>query len=140
MLRTQDDFRRSVISRCNVFGITHDGILTNNTPRKSKIANLPRYQTLHNLQLQETYPEFTISIDQQIARFEISMQDIRRVHILETSQELVQKVLIMLVCKRLFRFDDLVEISFHESFNQIHFIETLWIVCICIKQACNLPC
>lgn len=47
------------------------------------------------------------------------MQDIRGVSPFQTAQQLVQKVLMMLFRQRLLRFDDLIQVGFHQAFNEV---------------------
>lgn len=80
-LEAQHDFRSSIPSGGNVFGHVSCILLWvyGKAARQTKVANL----------------EFAIGIDQQITRFEIAMQNVRRVDILETAEDLINEGLEM---------------------------------------------
>ena len=63
--------------------------------------------------------ELAVGVDKEVPGLQVSVQNIRRVHVLETSQNLVDKVLEMCVTQRLARPDDLMQISLHQLLNHI---------------------
>lgn len=69
------------------------------------------------------YLQFTISISKNVLGLEISMKDISSVNILKTTKKLVQEKLIMLRCKIIISFNDLMKIRFHQLKNNINIPE-----------------
>lgn len=101
-LETQHNLRGTVPScgnvfrhvACILFGVDRE------TSCQTKIANL----------------EFAVRVDQQISGLQVTVQDIRRVDVLETAQNLVDKRLEVGVGKRLARTNDCGEIALHQLY------------------------
>lgn len=70
------------------------------------------------------YLEITVSVQQKIAGFQVSMKHISRVDILESAQDLVEEVAHVLVADRL-RFQQLVQVRFHEALHDVHVLHLL---------------
>lgn len=68
------------------------------------------------------------------------MQNISRVNVFEATQNLIHKALVMRICQRLVRFDDLVHIALHQLFIEIDLIEIALDVGdkVEIVQACDI--
>ena len=58
--------------------------------------------------------QLTVRVDQEIARLQVSMEDIGRVDVFETTQDLINEGLEVSVGKRLTRPDDSSQVAFHE--------------------------
>mmetsp|Transcript_60288 Transcript_60288/g.140419 ORF Transcript_60288/g.140419 Transcript_60288/m.140419 type:complete len:344 (+) Transcript_60288:233-1264(+) len=58
--------------------------------------------------------EITILVHQKIRRFQITVHHADAVQVDQASEDLMNKVLVMLLRERLFRIDHLVQVSFHE--------------------------
>lgn len=67
--------------------------------------------------------EFTIGIDEKISGFEISVKDVCRMDVLQSTEGLINEGLEMGIGKRLARPDNCMEIGFHELFIKVHFIK-----------------
>mmetsp|Transcript_38820 Transcript_38820/g.124449 ORF Transcript_38820/g.124449 Transcript_38820/m.124449 type:complete len:351 (+) Transcript_38820:695-1747(+) len=64
--------------------------------------------------------QVAVRVHQQVARLEVPVQHRRRVDVLETAEDLVQKVLVMRVRQGLPRRDDAVEVALHEVRHDVH--------------------
>jgi len=68
--------------------------------------------------------EVTIGIEQKIRRLQITMKDIGRVHGLESSESLIDKVLAVVI-RQVLSADDPVHVGLHKLLNQVNFTEAL---------------
>ena len=102
LMACQHDFRGSVPASDNIFCEEHGsslalGVCGIDPSSKSEIANL----------------QVTIRVHQQIRWFQITMDDFRRVNVLETAEDLVDEVLRVINRELLFRVNDSMQIGFH---------------------------
>lgn len=99
-LEAQHDLRRTVPSSCDVFGHVACILLRidRETTSQAKVTNL----------------ELAVGIDQQVTGFEITVQDIGRVDVLETTEDLVDEGLEVGIGQRLAGADDSRQITFHQ--------------------------
>ena len=74
----------------------------------------PSVGLLYARQTEITDLEQTITIDQKVARFDVAVQDARRVQVLEATQDLVQEHLHVVRGQWLRGDDDLVQITLHQ--------------------------
>jgi hypothetical protein len=104
-LEAQHDLGRSVPPSRNVLGHVPGIFLRvhRETSGQAKIANL----------------ELAVGIHKQITRFEIAMEDVRRVDVLQTAQNLVYERLEMGVGQGLAGADDGRQITLHQLCNVI---------------------
>ena len=73
----------------------------------------------HASQTKVTDLEITRGVQQQVARLQISVENIGRVDVLETTEDLVEEVADVVVAQPL-RLQQLVEISLHEALDDVH--------------------
>jgi hypothetical protein len=66
-----------------------------------------------------THLELTIRIDQQISRLQVTVENVGGVNVLETTQNLVEKVLKVSIRQGLLGPNDLMHISLHQLLNDI---------------------
>jgi hypothetical protein len=99
-LEAQHNLRCTVPSRCNVFcHVSSIFLWVNREPSsQSKITNL----------------QFTVGIDQQISGLQISMEDVGRVDVFQSAEDLVDEGLEMCVGEGLAGSNDGSKIAFHE--------------------------
>jgi hypothetical protein len=91
----QHDFGRTVPARDDVFGQQHGSttallVLVSHAAGESEIANL----------------EIAVGVDQQVGRFEVTMEDFARVNVFESSHDLIDKVLHVIHRQLLLGVDD----------------------------------
>jgi hypothetical protein len=67
----------------------------------------------------------TIRVDEKIGRLQVTMEDISRVDVLESSQDLVREALDVIVRELLVRGDDMGQVSVHELVDKVQVIEVL---------------
>lgn len=99
-LEAQHDLRSTVPSGGDVLGHV-TGILLGvdgETTRQTEITDL----------------QFAVGIHQQVSGFQISVEDVGRVDVLETAEDLVDEGLEMGIGQRLSGADDRSEIAFHQ--------------------------
>jgi len=106
LLPCEDDLRCSIPTCSNVLSHETQGRPLFD-PCQSKVA----------------YLQQTITIDEQVAWFQVSMQHMGRVHVLQRPQYLIEEVLAVIIGESLRRCDDLVKISVHELGNEVDIIE-----------------
>lgn len=99
-LEAQHDLRRAVPSRCDVLGHVACVLLRVNRESTS--------------QTEVTNLEFAVGIDQQVAGFQITVQNVRRVNILETTENLIDEGLEVGISQRLAGADDGSQVAFHQ--------------------------
>lgn len=100
VLERQHDFGSAIPSRGNVFRHVASVLfgINGETTRKTEVANL----------------ELAVGIDQQITGLEITVENVRRVDVLETAENLVDEGLEVSVCKWLAGPDDGSKIALHQ--------------------------
>lgn len=99
-LEAEHDFRRSVPSRCNVFGHVSCVLFRVHTEasRQTEIANL----------------ELAVGVDEQVAGLQVTVEDVCGVYVLQTAENLVNEGLEVCVGQWLSTANDGGEITFHE--------------------------
>lgn len=99
-LEAQHDLRRTVPSGCDVLGHVTCVLLWVNreTTSQAEVTNL----------------ELAVGIDQQVTGFEIAVQDVGRVDVLKTAEDLVDEGLEVGIGQRLAGADDSSQITFHQ--------------------------
>lgn len=80
-------------------------------------------QCVHNQQAR-SYLEVTVGVQEEVRRLEITVEDVGRVHALEGTESLVDKVLAMVVAEVLGP-DDSVHVCLHQLLDQVHLLECL---------------
>ena len=68
------------------------------------------------------YLEFAVLVDKQIAWFEIAMKDVRRVNVLQSSQQLKQEILEMFLAEFLRRVNDPMQVALHQIENDVDIV------------------
>ena len=99
-LEAQHDLRSPIPSRSDIFSHVARilfGVLGESSCQ-TKVANL----------------ELAVGVNEEVARLKISMEDVGRVNVLQTAQDLVDKGLEVGVCEWLTRADDRSQITLHE--------------------------
>lgn len=102
-LKAQHDLGCAVPSRGDVFRHV-SGVffrIDGETSGETKVADL----------------QFAICVDQQVTRLQVSMEDIGRVNILQSAQDLIDEGLEMRVRQRLTRSDDRRQITLHQLYS-----------------------
>ena len=104
-MEAQHDLRSPIPASGDVFSHVTCVLLgvLRETSGKTEIANL----------------ELAISVDEQISGFQVSVQDVRRMDVLETTKDLVDEGLEMGVGQGLPRPDDGSQITFHQLYLQV---------------------
>ena len=69
--------------------------------------------------------EVAVLVHQQVARLEVAVEHLRRVHRLEAAQDLVDKVLDVVVGERLLRVDDVVQVGVEQLGHQVDVLPVL---------------
>ena len=85
--------------------------MTKNSPCKTKVANF----------------EHAVGIYEKIARFDVSMDDLCRVQVLDTSQDLVEKYFNVVLGQVLRRYYDLVQIRLHEFSDHVDLLKEVYV-------------
>jgi hypothetical protein len=115
-LERKHDLRCSVPTRSNVFRHETRVVFSRGgRSRETKVADL----------------EIAIGVKQQVGRLKITMQDIGRVHRLESTQRLVDEVLTVVVGK-LLRTNDAVHVRLHEFLRFVN-------QCFCVRSRRDIP-
>lgn len=68
----------------------------------------------------QSYLQLTVGINEQVSGLQVTVQHVGRVDVLESTQNLIQKVLEVGVGERLLRADNLVHVSLHEFLHHIN--------------------
>ena len=108
LLPRQHDLRRAVPARRNVLG--HEArvvLLGVRDAREAKVADL----------------EVAVAVEEQVRRLQVAVQHVRRVDVLERAQDLVEKVLAVVIGERLWRRDDLVEVRVHQLRDDVNVVK-----------------
>lgn len=100
----EDDFRGTVPTSDNILGESFLNLLFFVASCKSEITNL----------------ELTTFVEQDIAGLQVSVDDVGRVKVVAATQELVHKVLHVLVGKLLSRVNDSVHVSLHQLGDNVN--------------------
>ena len=66
--------------------------------------------------------EITLGIDKNVGRLQISVHDVRSVHVIYSSHDLIHEVLVMVRLQFLPRIDKLMQICLHQLRNNVHVI------------------
>jgi len=111
LLLRQNDFRSSIPTSRDV--VCH-------LSRLSK-----QVRDVRSGQAEVAYFQVTITVDQQVARLEISVKNARRVEVLKATQDLVEEELDVLFRQGLVGFNYLGEVSFHEFSHNVEFVQFL---------------
>ena len=82
-----------------------------NSPCKTKVANF----------------EHTVRINEEISRFDVSVDDLCRVQVLDTSQDLVEKYFNVVLGQVLRRYYDLVQIRLHEFSDHVDLLKEVYV-------------
>mmetsp|Transcript_42244 Transcript_42244/g.90136 ORF Transcript_42244/g.90136 Transcript_42244/m.90136 type:complete len:270 (+) Transcript_42244:701-1510(+) len=64
--------------------------------------------------------QVAVLVHEEVARLEVAMQHVRRVDGVDTTQDLVEEVLEVLVGERLLRVDDVVQVGVHQLRDEVH--------------------
>lgn len=101
MARVQDDFRRAVPPGDDVFGQSRRGLLVASS--QAEVADL----------------QVTVLVQQKVRWLKVAMDDVRRVHIIGALENLMHKVLHVVVREILARVDDSVHVGLHQLRDDI---------------------
>ena len=71
------------------------------------------------------YLEVAVGVDEQVGGFEVAVDDVRRVQVLESPQDLIQEVLHVLVAQRLLACYDGVQVAAHQLAHHVYVVELL---------------
>ncbi len=109
-MTAQKDFRSTIPSGGNVVCEQRSGFLVRlqQGSRQSKVCHF----------------RMTLCVEQDVGRFQVSVKDLRRVHIFETLENLIDYVPFVNVLKNV-GFDDSVEVRLHEIENQVDVLVVL---------------
>jgi hypothetical protein len=100
----EDDFRGTVPTSDNILGESFLNLLFFVASCKSEITNL----------------ELTTFVEKDIAGLQVSVDDVGRVKVVAATQELVHKVLHVLVGKLLSRVNDSMHVSLHQLGDNVN--------------------
>ena len=107
LLKSEHNFRRPIPPRRHILGHKPGIILRGiSTPCQSKVTDF----------------EIAVGIEQQVGGFQVTVEDVGRMHCLEGAEGLVNEVLAVVVGEVL-RANDTVHICFHELLDEIDFRE-----------------
>jgi hypothetical protein len=111
-LKAQHDLWGSVPSRSDVLGHVPCVLLWvhGETSGQSEVANF----------------ELAIGIHKQVARFQVAMEDVCGMDVLQATQDLVDERLEVCICERLTRPDDGGQIAFHELCYYVSAVLRVW--------------
>ena len=112
VLERQHDLGGSVPARGNVLGHEGAAVLVaalGEAACEAKVANL----------------EGAVGVHEQVARLEVAVQHLGRVDVLETAEDLVNKILEVAVGELLVRADDLVQVRLHELLDHVDLVEVV---------------
>lgn len=122
ILVTQHNFRSTIPTSHDIF-CQHVIVLDIVGKRRGSISLIDT-----SCEPKVTYLQITINIDQQVTRFYISMHNLRRVKIQKTSEQLIHKIAIVLVTKRLFGVNESAKIGFHLFSNDVNIFVLCFVV------------
>mmetsp|Transcript_9016 Transcript_9016/g.26936 ORF Transcript_9016/g.26936 Transcript_9016/m.26936 type:complete len:104 (-) Transcript_9016:581-892(-) len=73
--------------------------------------------------LPEPLTQVAVGVQQQIGRLQIPVDNVCAVDILQSPEDLIQEVLMMLLRQSLRRIDDLIQVGFHEVTDDVHLVK-----------------
>lgn len=89
------------------------------TPRTiSHLNNRASYDDFFDEDILPTDLQVAGSVQQQVARFEVTMQHVRRVDVLQTSQDLIEEVTDMVITQ-LLCLQQLIQIRLHQALHDV---------------------
>ena len=67
--------------------------------------------------------QIAVAVHEEVRRFQVPVQHVRRVDVLQAPQDLVEEVLVVLVRQGLPRGDDAIEVGLHQIGDDVHVLE-----------------